>query len=304
MAKRLTDTELWEQDWYLELPNKYKLVWCYVKDKCDDAGIWRPNKSLLQRIIGEPINLNDFLTFINNEEKQRIKVLPTGRWFLREYFIFQYGSVFKPKSPVHRGALKKLLSNGLHINEFLGIESGKLKEVDLQQLKQIGYEKGFDSLLLAYEKGINRDKDKAIDTLFIDVFKELNILEVADQNFYRMVVKNMIDAYLVHKPGYIILENVDYRALLKIAYWIAERKGWSLHSVVTDKEILILDSWDKILDYIFNKAPRDYFRKLPLDGLAAEKNLRGILEEMKDYGQMKRDADEKNRISPEEYFEK
>ena len=42
MAKRFTDTEIWEQDWFIDLPNKYKLLWNYIKDKCDNVGIWRP----------------------------------------------------------------------------------------------------------------------------------------------------------------------------------------------------------------------------------------------------------------------
>jgi hypothetical protein len=110
MAKRFTDTEIWEQDWYIDLPTKYKLTWNYIKDKCDNCGIWRPNKSLLQRIIGEPVNLEEFLTFVN-VEKGRITVLPTGRWFLRDFFIFQYGDKFSPTSQIHKGAIKQLVAN-------------------------------------------------------------------------------------------------------------------------------------------------------------------------------------------------
>ena len=101
MAKRLTDTEIWEQDWYIDLPNKYKLMWNYIKDRCDNSGIWRPNKSLLQRIIGEPINFNEFIEFVNIDKK-RIIVLPSGRWFVKDFFIFQYGEKFSPESPVHK----------------------------------------------------------------------------------------------------------------------------------------------------------------------------------------------------------
>lgn len=160
MAKRLTDTEIWEQDWFIDLPNKYKLFWCYIKDKCDNAGIWRPNKSLVQRIIGEPLNLDEFLQFVNLGDKRRIDILPSGRWFLREFFVFQYGDKFSATSQVHKGALKQLLANGVHIKDLLGIESGKLKDIDFQQLKEIAYDKDIDRLNVAYGNPSKRVKDK------------------------------------------------------------------------------------------------------------------------------------------------
>lgn len=160
MAKRLTDTGIWEEDWFIDLPPKYKLFWYYIKDRCDHVGIWRPNKVLAQRIIGEPINTHEFLQFINSEEKQRVVVLPTGRWFLKDYFIFQYGDVFSPTSLVHKGAMKALLANGIHPKEILGDGFGKLQEFGLEELKLIGYEKGMKRLQEGFEKGINRTKEK------------------------------------------------------------------------------------------------------------------------------------------------
>ncbi len=160
--KRFTDTEIWEQDWYIDLPNKYKLLWNYIKDKCDNAGIWRPNKSILQKIIGEPINLDEFCQFINIE-KIRIMVLPSGRWFLKDYFIFQYGNTFSPLSPVHKGALKQLVANGVHPKEILGLDSGFLLTADFQQVKEIAYDKSNDRVKEAFGIPIHRDKDKDKD---------------------------------------------------------------------------------------------------------------------------------------------
>jgi hypothetical protein len=156
MSKRLTDTEIWEQDWYIDLPNKYKLVWNYVKDKCDNAGIWRPNKSLLQKIIGE------FLQFVNIE-KQRIIPLPSGRWFIHGFFIFQYGEKFSLTSPVHKGALKQLIANGVHPKDILNSSIGEMQNYDLQQLREIAYSKDINTLKEAYENPYQRVKDKDID---------------------------------------------------------------------------------------------------------------------------------------------
>ncbi len=163
MSKRFTDTDIWDQDWFIELPNKYKLLWNYVKDKCDNVGIWRPNTSIIQKIIGEPLNIMDFLKFVNTEEKERIKVLPTGRWFVKDFFIFQYGNEFSPTSPVHKGALKQLVANGIHPNEILGLNSGFLQNADFHVVKQIAYDKSNDKIKEAFGIPIHRDKDKDKD---------------------------------------------------------------------------------------------------------------------------------------------
>lgn len=164
MAKRFTDTDIWDQDWFIDLPNKYKLLWNYIKDKCDNVGIWRPNKSVLQKIIGEPLGLDEFLQFVNIE-KERLKVLPSGRWWLKDFFIFQYGDKFSPTSQVHKGALKTLVQNGIHLNEIFKNGIGELQHITFQQLKEIAYAKDIDTLNITYGNPSLRvkDKDKVID---------------------------------------------------------------------------------------------------------------------------------------------
>ncbi len=166
MAKRFTDTEIWDEDWYIDLPNKYKLTWNYVKDKCDNCGIWRPNRSMLQRIIGEPIVLEEFLRFVN-VGKDRIIVLPTGRWFIKYFFVFQYGEKFSPTSQVHKGAIKQLVANGIHPREILGNSIGEIQNYDFDQVREIAYSKDINSLLIAYHNPFNRVKDKVKDKEYI-----------------------------------------------------------------------------------------------------------------------------------------
>lgn len=162
MAKRFTDTEIWDQDWFIDLPNKYKLLWNYIKDKCDNVGIWRPNKSILQKILGEPINLDEFIQFINIE-KERLRTLPSGRWWLKDFFIFQYGDKFSPTSQVHKGALKALVQNGIHINEIFKEGIGNLQNIDFQQLKEVAYSKDINNLNITYGNPPIRVKDKVKD---------------------------------------------------------------------------------------------------------------------------------------------
>lgn len=162
MAKRLHDTDIWGEDWFAELPTKYKLLFLYIKDKCDNVGIWRPNKSAIEFLAGEKINLNEFLEVINSE-KERILVLSSGRWFIKSYFTFQYGDRFSPASQVHRGAIKSLLSNGIHPKEILQNSLGYLQFIDIQQFREIAYSKDSNRLLEAYQYPIDR-------TINIDIY--------------------------------------------------------------------------------------------------------------------------------------
>ena len=171
MAKRFTDTDIWDQDWFIDLPNKYKLLWNYIKDKCDNVGIWRPNTSVLQKIVGEPINLKEFLQFVNIE-KERLKMLPSGRWWLKDFFIFQYGDKFSPTSQVHKGALKILVQNGIHLNEIFKDGIGNLQNIEFHVLKEIAYDKDIDNLNKSYGNPSIRVKDKVKD---IDKDKDITL---------------------------------------------------------------------------------------------------------------------------------
>ena len=40
MAKRFTDNEKWQKRFFRDLPMEYKLLWIYILDDCNHAGIW------------------------------------------------------------------------------------------------------------------------------------------------------------------------------------------------------------------------------------------------------------------------
>ena len=47
MAKRLTDTEKWKDDWYISLSNDDKIVWQWLLDNCSHAGLCKKGISML-----------------------------------------------------------------------------------------------------------------------------------------------------------------------------------------------------------------------------------------------------------------
>ena len=263
MSKRFTDTEIWEQDWYIDLPNKYKLLWNYIKDKCDNVGIWRPNKSVLQKIITEPLSLDDFLSFLNIE-KERIRVLPTGRWWVKDFFIFQYGNKFSPTSPVHKGALKILVQNGIHINEIFNDGIGNLQVIDFQQLKEIAYSKDINTLNVAFGNPSIRVKDKDKDKEYIEPIINNYSIEQKIKKQEDMIVIEMVKVWKKHNPNYLEDKEYDYTACLQMAYKIAKVKGWKEADVIDFKELAVIESWKKIMDFIVTDG---FLKNLPLKNL-------------------------------------
>lgn len=124
MAKRFTQTDIWDEDWYLDLPKEYKLFWFYLKDQCNHAGIWKPNIILFNAMIGCKINLNKALVFFNNG-KERISVLNSGHWFINDFFVFQYGGIFNPQNRVHKSIECIYNQEGVILTSIRGLKEVK-----------------------------------------------------------------------------------------------------------------------------------------------------------------------------------
>ena len=56
MAKRFTDNEKWKKRFFKNLEPKYKLLWIYILDDCNHAGIWDVDMDVAALRIGESLN--------------------------------------------------------------------------------------------------------------------------------------------------------------------------------------------------------------------------------------------------------
>jgi hypothetical protein len=117
MAKRFTSTDIWQEDWFLELSKEYMLAWFYIKDNCNHAGIWRPNKRQLEFITNSKIDLNEFLSLLNSE-KERVVVLEDGKWYLADFISFQYGNILNENNRVHASIVKELIASKIDTCNF------------------------------------------------------------------------------------------------------------------------------------------------------------------------------------------
>jgi len=127
MSKRFTETTIWEDDWFYELSPEYKLFWFYVKDNCSHAGIWQPKTRAFKASTDLQIDLSKALVYFNMN-KERVRVLKNGRWFLIDFFCFQYGRCVNMGNRVHKSITKTLAENGVGLSELRGIVDIKNEE--------------------------------------------------------------------------------------------------------------------------------------------------------------------------------
>lgn len=110
MAKRFTDTDLWQKEWFLRLPDLQRSLFLYIKDNCDCCGVYEANYMLLSFIFRKEITKEDILAI--NETKTQIEFLNTNKFFLIDFCSFQYGEL-KPSCKPHLKVIETLKKHSL-----------------------------------------------------------------------------------------------------------------------------------------------------------------------------------------------
>jgi hypothetical protein len=113
MAKRFTDTEIWDKSWFMDLSPKMKCFVKFVRDKCDIAGLWHPNYTLASLYIGERVEENDLLLI---DEGEQFEKLPDGKILCKGFIDFQYGGKLNPSSPIHAKVISILEKYNIRVD--------------------------------------------------------------------------------------------------------------------------------------------------------------------------------------------
>lgn len=113
MKKRMIDQTIFENDWFMALKPKHKLLWIWLKLHCDMAGIIsKINFTLASVQIGEQVSEEDLSLMEGNIVK-----LQCGKYILPKFIEFQYGKSADisdvSKSMVYRGVYRCLREHGL-----------------------------------------------------------------------------------------------------------------------------------------------------------------------------------------------
>jgi hypothetical protein len=109
MAKRLTDTTKWTNKSFRALPDKFKLLYLYILDNCDAAGVIRFDLDLVGYTLGHSFSLAEIKSALDG----KVVFLSEDKLIVRNYIAFQNGDVTKSDSKIAGSIRSTLNSHGL-----------------------------------------------------------------------------------------------------------------------------------------------------------------------------------------------
>lgn len=137
MAKRFTDTEIWNDPWFRKLSLEAKTFWRFLLDRCDAAGYWKKDYEMSTFQCG--FEMTDEVILEINNGKERIK--DHGMHLeVVDFISFQYGTLkadVNPHKPIIR-LLEYYQSKGYR----KGINTLKDKEQDKDKEQERGSVRG------------------------------------------------------------------------------------------------------------------------------------------------------------------
>ena len=147
MSKRFTDTEKWKKPFIRNLSAPYKLLWLYICDDCDHAGVWQVDIDVARIRIGEDINEQDAIKFFDDKI---IKIDNGNKWFIPSFIDFQYPSGLNPDNKAHGGIIKMLLKYKLIDDEFKPLNSPLQGDKDMVKDKVMDKDKFKEEIELPF----------------------------------------------------------------------------------------------------------------------------------------------------------
>lgn len=189
MASRFTDTDLWNEDWFCDMPGEYQLFVKYVFDTCDNAGVWKPKKFDFETKTKFKVSLDLLFKKMNGGGQQRVLLLDNGRWFITGYILFQWFNKKKTfdlglTNKLHKSLFDILLENNVDLKKVRG-----LKEVLETSMVMVVDKSG---------KGGPEEKDitlsaSGFSALNLDKAMQLSDLEIGKTiEFIRLKIKKML----------------------------------------------------------------------------------------------------------------
>jgi hypothetical protein len=184
MAKRFTDNQKWEDSWFMDLTTEQKLIWIYLLDHCDNAGLWKINIKNLNYFCSTNISVEELLSIFKN----RLVKLNSEICIIVKFCIFQYGIDFlNSKNKAVIAAINKLISVGvvkennntytLSIPYQYPIDTPKEKEEDKEEVKD-------------KDKLKDKDKEKVKDE--VKELEKLILIETIKEKIENDWLKNVI----------------------------------------------------------------------------------------------------------------
>lgn len=140
-------------------------------------------------------------------------------------------------------------------------------------------------------KSINNDNTYDEHMKTYDNHMEIEIISILDRikeqveidgnpenKFVVMVVLKMVEIFKNKFPHYPVTPDFDYAGCLRIAYKIAEYKGWKKSEVINGRMDDCLNSWRVIVDFIHNDT---WLATRSIPDISTDKEWARLVQKMK-----------------------
>jgi len=101
MAKRFTDTNKWRKGLLRNLKPHHKLLWLYICDECDHAGIWEVEFDVASLRLGYDYDEAECLSVLGSKI---VQIDGGTKWFIPSFISFQYGEL-NSNNRVHKSII-------------------------------------------------------------------------------------------------------------------------------------------------------------------------------------------------------
>lgn len=175
MPNRFTATEKWQKAWFCALNSTNKLVWNYICDNCNNAGIWDINWPILEFHTGTPTPVNPAVFGVRDDLLPRVITLPNNRWFIPGFVLFQQKisnlSDLNPDNNSHKNIIYLLKKDGIYdVNLCSLITEGQSCPSNAPSL---GHGRGPGKVEVRYSKGKDRGVGKGFNSFAPEPQKKL-----------------------------------------------------------------------------------------------------------------------------------
>jgi len=181
MAKRLTDSTKWNDNWFTELPADVKLIWLYILDTCDHAGVYKVSYKLIRFNTGTERTETEIIEYL----KDRIYIAD-DKWFIPKFITFQYKNFFTSKTPAIVSARELLISHNIikPNDNTLPTFNKELSNGSTTLIEPLSND-------YIRTKDMDMDTDKDIDK---DMNNNMNTDKDVDEYNYSKPVSNMVNS--------------------------------------------------------------------------------------------------------------
>lgn len=174
MAKRFTDTEKWKKPFIRNLSAPYKLLWLYICDDCDHAGIWQVDIDVAKIRIGEDINEQDAVKFFKDK---LVRIDKGNKWYIPSFIDFQYPSGLNPDNKAHGGIIKILQKYNLLDDEFKPLVSPLYGAMDMDKEMEMDKDKVMVKKKLAKNTNSKCTFEQVYEYMSLRIGKEIAKIE-------------------------------------------------------------------------------------------------------------------------------